>query len=183
MTKVEIIQSQKLVCLRRSKFLVTLLLQQLGRIPRLLRCTMGTSSVVQLLCRPKGLQGKGHHGIQPCRRADQRLFQFRAHFLVKHFMHPQVQYIPLQQCRQVLHLSKQAQLLPPVWLLGEYLSQVVRPTCDLGVVLHLQELDLLVPHHPTMANKMPFLFFSLNECWLLPVSYFCFFFGMDVKRY
>ncbi|BBH00304.1 polypyrimidine tract-binding protein 1 [Prunus dulcis] len=116
---------QKLVCLRRSKFLVTLLLQQLGRIPRLLQCTMGTSSVVQLLCRPKGLRGKGHHGIQPCRRADQRLFQFRARFLVKHFMHPQVQYIPLQQCRQVLHLSKQAQLLPPVWLLGEYLSQVV----------------------------------------------------------
>lgn len=175
-TRVEIIQSQMLACLLCN--LVTLLLLQHGKMLRLLRCTMETNTMLQPLDQLKVLQDKCNHGIQACKQADQRLFQFLAPFLVKRFLHHQVvQYMPPHQCQRV-HLPQLLQ----VWILGECISLVLHRMCD--QVLHLQVSDLLVLHLLITANRIVF-FLPFYICRLLLVLsfFFCVALFRELKRF
>ena len=138
-TKVEIIQSQMLVCLRCN--LATLQLLQLGRMLRLRQCTMEMNIVLQQLDRLKVLlevlPDKCHHGIQTCKLADHRLFLFPAPFLVRYIPHHQVaRCMPQHLCLRAHH---------------QCISQVLHRICD-QVVRHPQVFDLLVLHLLITAN-------------------------------
>jgi len=131
--KVEITPSRMQV-FSQHKLLVSTLLPQLGRILKLVQCTLGVTMLPQLLLLLKFLLGKWQLGIWVCKRVDQAMHQFAVYILVKHIQHPQ--HMLPQHYLQVplpIHIAARFLLVWPPW---EWLTQGCSQTCDL-VGLHL----------------------------------------------
>jgi len=141
----------------QHKLLASTLLPQLGRILKLVQCTLGVTMPPQLLLLLKFLLGKWQLGIWVCRRVDQAMHQFAVCILVKHIQHPQ--HMLPQHYLQVplpIHIAARFLLVWPPW---EWLTQGCSQTCDLVGLHPLVRLHIMVDDEvssfflPSSRNK------------------------------